>query len=857
MVQNRFGNEFRTPWILLFGVCTLLLVQLTTYGLSAQLLPAPSLFSPSNGATGVSTTPFFDWSSVSGANRYWLTVATSSSALPTDPDAISCPGCVISCTTTSSSHTAGSSCTFGRTEVLSAGTTYHWRVQAWNTDGTQGNYSDIWRLTTEKLSPPDIRISPTSLTFDSTGLSASAITSEKASALPVSPFPTASATGSWDLDNRYFVPPAEDEGTFPAVHVDEAKVSFKEDRAFDDLHGMEVSREGLRLSEAASRGTATTSPILAPADFSSLGLKWQSPGASGLGLAVRYSGNGSDWSELITVSIDEHLTDRSSGIFFSNLIHVGPETRFVQCQIHLEGGSQRSPTVVESLEIIFIDPGPTPESVLDALQTAQQPVVVSRTDWGCPDGQSSPLWSFDYTTVTHLIVHHTETSNSAIDWPAQVRSIWTYHTYTKEWGDIGYNFLIDPNGVIYEGRAGGDNVIGAHFSCRNANTQGIGLLGSYSSTTPTAASLQSLDALLARIASRENVDPLAVSFHPPTDLNLAHISGHRDGNPSPSPHLCNTTACPGDSLYGLLPMIRNDVSSLITGGSSQSFQILNDGENTLSITSMQLDNSGSWFDWSPMAPFDVAPGSSQQVTVTVDFTTAPTGTSTRRILVYSNDPDESPYPGGVDIVVVKADSPTCHALSVSHQGSGGDPLPSPVNSNGCPTGSYVAGTPITLTADPALGWIVGSWTGTNDDSSTSTINSVTMPAAPHVVSVEYVPEPADCALLLLAEENITSNVSYEACTEVQVGANVTVAATGDLHLAAGERISIGDGFAVHGHLSISSCGQALCQTAPEPLVAGCHSCVSSICAVDASCCSTGWSSSCVDKVEAVCGLTCP
>src|SRR5919206_138307 len=115
----------------------------------AALLPAPSLSTPANGATGISTTPSFSWSTVTGANRYWLTVATSSSTLPTDPNTTSCPGCVISCTTTGTSHTAGSACTIGSSQALSAGTTYYWRVQGWNTTGPQqGNYSSIWNFAT-------------------------------------------------------------------------------------------------------------------------------------------------------------------------------------------------------------------------------------------------------------------------------------------------------------------------------------------------------------------------------------------------------------------------------------------------------------------------------------------------------------------------------------------------------------------------------------------------------------------------------------------------------------------------------------------------------------------------------------
>ena len=70
---------------------------------------------------------------------------------------------------------------------------------------------------------------------------------------------------------------------------------------------------------------------------------------------------------------------------------------------------------------------------------------------------------------------------------------------------------------------------------------------------------------------------------------------------------------------------------------------------------MSLDTAASWIEWEPQAPFTLAPGESQQVLVFIDFGLAPPGQSTRRLLVQSNDADESPYPGGVNLVITGAD----------------------------------------------------------------------------------------------------------------------------------------------------------------------------------------------------------
>lgn len=82
-------------------------------------------------------------------------------------------------------------------------------------------------------------------------------------------------------------------------------------------------------------------------------------------------------------------------------------------------------------------------------------------------------------------------------------------------------------------------------------------------------------------------------------------------------------------------------------------------------------------------------------------------------------------------------APTCYTLTISHTGSGGDPTVSPGNSAGCNPGTYQVGEIITLTASPNLGWSVAFWTGTQDDNSISTSNSVIMPAKNHTASVAY------------------------------------------------------------------------------------------------------------------------
>ena len=120
-----------------------------------DLLPPPSLQGPADGAGGVSTTPAFSWSAVAGANRYWLMVATDPSAFPADPDAETCPGCVVSGNTGQTTHTLPASFAYGgRAATLTANTQYYWKVQAWNdSPARQGAYSEAHSFRTAAPAP--------------------------------------------------------------------------------------------------------------------------------------------------------------------------------------------------------------------------------------------------------------------------------------------------------------------------------------------------------------------------------------------------------------------------------------------------------------------------------------------------------------------------------------------------------------------------------------------------------------------------------------------------------------------------------------------------------------------------------
>lgn len=368
----------------------------------------------------------------------------------------------------------------------------------------------------------------------------------------------------------------------PEVRTAEVTLDFRfQSDSFTAFNA--VSREtGVFILGSSTEGSVISAPIpvtlTAPEPFLAVGTLWQANFdafralGGGYTVSVRGTTDGELWGDW--QHYGDYFFTASGDELASDLITLDSATTHIQVRLDWEREVIIPDTLLQRLRVVFISPGATPPAALAAIDAASaeapvivgaavpRPTVISRTGWGCPVGQTSPDWTPEYTTVTHLIVHHTATSNTSADWAATVRSIWNYHTNTLDWGDIGYNYLIDPNGVIYEGRAGGDNVIGAHFSCMNSNTMGVALLGNFVDVPPTAASRTALEAILAWKADQRGINPTGSALHTPSQLILPTISGHRDGNAS-TQGCPSGTVCPGNFLHALLPTIRANVQARI------------------------------------------------------------------------------------------------------------------------------------------------------------------------------------------------------------------------------------------------------------------------------------------------------
>jgi hypothetical protein len=299
------------------------------------------------------------------------------------------------------------------------------------------------------------------------------------------------------------------------------------------------------------------------------------PEGAGLILFARASADGATWGEWIELTENDDLWTEADGpdVEWSQTLDAGGLAHFWQLRGDLISAPDGAMPELRRIEVNTIDAtGPAPGPELRAVGDLSRPSVVSRVGWGSPDGQGSRV-APSYYPVNHLVVHHTADSSTLLpgepDWAARVRAEWSFHTYTRGWGDVGYNYLIDPNGVIYEGRAGGDDAVAFHDTA-NYGSMGVVLIGTYASTQPTGAAQDALVRLLAWKASQKHIDPLGSSYYYGCSISkychpfnsgavVPNIAGHRQVTPG-------HTTCPGDGTMVNLPAIRNRVKQALSGG---------------------------------------------------------------------------------------------------------------------------------------------------------------------------------------------------------------------------------------------------------------------------------------------------
>jgi N-acetylmuramoyl-L-alanine amidase-like protein len=342
-----------------------------------------------------------------------------------------------------------------------------------------------------------------------------------------------------------------------------------------------VFEVGLETQAAAAAGGWRTLPVMrAPRRFDMLGLRW-APGTRGVHAQVRARRSNGSWTPWTALHVlGDHAPD-------SGRVPAGTEPCWTDSADYFQVRLQGHP---HGLRARFVRAKPTAQlsrrSAMRLGRTsaskpatgsqAGPPPIVARSAWGGDSCQ--PRSAPEYGAIQLAFVHHTVTANDygPEDSASIVLGICKYHRDHNGWNDIGYNFLVDRYGQVFEGRAGGTDqaVIGAHAQGWNTDSTGIACLGDF---TGVAQTPQGMDALARLVAWKLSLHGVPVTgqitltsrggsenrYPSGTVVTFERISGHRDGD---------STSCPGDTLYGQLPDLRSRATGYATPVSAVSLR---------------------------------------------------------------------------------------------------------------------------------------------------------------------------------------------------------------------------------------------------------------------------------------------
>ncbi len=335
-------------------------------------------------------------------------------------------------------------------------------------------------------------------------------------------------------------------------------------------------------------------PIEAPKRFNLVGLTWSGHDESGHdepALSMRTRTDDGQWSKWTAVGAHaedgpDPGSEEAAAAGMSNPVWAG-EADWVQYRsserlpgarlhfVNTAGTATETDRLQTALRGAANVAVTTAASVLSAdLAGAQetQPSMVSRASWAGDD--CPPRTKATYGEVRAAYVHHTVNINdySRAEAPQIVLGMCRFHRNTNGWNDIGYNFLVDRFGTLYEGRAGGVGaaVVGAQAEGFNSYSTGIANIGTFSSVSQSQAALEAMARLIRwklplhgyptnGTAVMRSAGGSTNKFPSGSSVRVKRVLGHRD---------TNATECPGSALYSQLDDLRSLVGGLTPQGTA-------------------------------------------------------------------------------------------------------------------------------------------------------------------------------------------------------------------------------------------------------------------------------------------------
>lgn len=301
--------------------------------------------------------------------------------------------------------------------------------------------------------------------------------------------------------------------------------------------------------------------LATPFELSHLGVRWT--GSEDAAVEVRTAAVAGAWAPWRTVEVSHDLGNEKRREVLSGLVRADGA--------HLVQARARGDAT--NLRVVAIDTVNGPRHLVRSLLPKAagagvgQPAVVTRAQWGADESmrRSTPP---TFASLTRMVVHHTVTPNDDPDPASTMRAMSAYHVKANGWDDLGYNFVVDSAGRVYEGRwaraypAGevpdgespaGQGVVGAHAEGENGGSVGVAVMGTFTDRAPPQVAVDAVQRILAWKADLHGIDPNGTTRWANGRV-LPTIVGHRD---------VGTTACPGDQLWSKLPAIRQAVGGLI------------------------------------------------------------------------------------------------------------------------------------------------------------------------------------------------------------------------------------------------------------------------------------------------------
>lgn len=317
----------------------------------------------------------------------------------------------------------------------------------------------------------------------------------------------------------------------------------------------------VQLAPGAVAGTFTSLAFTPAFAFDSLAAIWDAelPQGSSLQVDLRAFAGAQGWTPWKPLINVEWIPNKGRYAPEAPLILSGER---LQYRVRMQAGAGGSPALRE-ITVIYMDTSVGPTTTMAKRRTevgpptaqgVPKPPIITRAGWGADESLRD--WEPEYRPVEKIVLHHTVTPNGyAEDQAAQwVRAIYYYHAVSLGWGDIGYNYVVDRYGNIYEGRYGGPGAVGAHVYNYNYGSVGVALMGTHGNMStaqePTQAAWDAVARLSVWESSRSFLHPLERSQF--GQANTDNLAGHRDYPP-------NQTSCPGDLAYDRLPALRQDV----------------------------------------------------------------------------------------------------------------------------------------------------------------------------------------------------------------------------------------------------------------------------------------------------------